>query len=62
MNDTANQDCRILLDVLIAQGLRDAVLSPGSRNAPLLIAASARHELHSHVVTCLLYTSPSPRD
>ena len=51
MNDTANQDCRILLDVLIAQGLRDAVLSPGSRNAPLLIAASARHELHSHVVT-----------
>lgn len=51
INDTANVGCRILLDVLTGQGLRDAVLSPGSRNAPLLIAAAARPELHSHIVT-----------
>lgn len=51
MEDTTNRDCRILFDVLIGQGLQAAVLSPGSRNAPLLIAASARPELKSHIVT-----------
>lgn len=50
MRDTANRSCRILFDVLIGQGLEDAVLSPGSRNAPLLIAAAARPNLKKHIV------------
>lgn len=51
MIDTTNKDCRILFDVLIKQGLRQAVLSPGSRNAPLLIAAAARDILDKKIVT-----------
>lgn len=50
MQDTSNNDCRILFDVLLAQGLKQAVLSPGSRNAPLLIAASARPALNLRIV------------
>lgn len=50
MTDTANMPSRTLFDVLMAQGLLDAVLSPGSRNAPLLIAASARPELNARVI------------
>lgn len=50
MRDTANRSCRILLDVLMGQGLEDAVLSPGSRNAPLLIAAAARPGLKKHII------------
>lgn len=51
MTDTANSDCRILLDVLQAQGLRDAVLSPGSRNAPLLVGIASRPKIKNHVIT-----------
>lgn len=40
--DTANTYAGILMDVLAAQGVRHVVCSPGSRNAPLLIAASQR--------------------
>lgn len=40
--DTANANCRILLNTLLARGVRNLVLSPGSRNAPLLIGASCR--------------------
>lgn len=50
MLDTANRDCRILFDVLMGQGIRDIVLSPGSRNAPLLTAASVRQELNKHII------------
>lgn len=49
--DTAKTNCRVLLDVLTAQGLRDAVVSPGSRNAPLLMAIAARPQIRSRVVT-----------
>lgn len=49
--DTAKTNCRVLLDVLTAQGLRDAVVSPGSRNAPLLMAIGARPQIKSRVVT-----------
>lgn len=49
--DTAKTNCRVLLDVLTAQGLRDAVVSPGSRNAPLLMAIAARPQIKSRVVT-----------
>lgn len=50
MKDTANANCRELLDVLIAHGIRDIVASPGSRNTPLLIGASVRDELKTHLV------------
>lgn len=50
MKDTAESNCRMLLDVLMAHGLEDIVLSPGSRNTPLLIAASARETLHKQII------------
>ncbi|WP_348525129.1 thiamine pyrophosphate-binding protein [Luteimicrobium album] len=43
---------RRLLDALVAQGLRDVVVAPGSRSAPLAYAASALADagcLHLHV-------------
>lgn len=48
--DSAVRDARIVMDVCMAHGVRHAVLSPGSRNAPLLIAAAARDELAKKVV------------
>lgn len=48
--DTEKTFCRILFDVLEANGVKDVVCSPGSRNAPLLIAAAARDGLRKHVV------------
>lgn len=50
MKDTANANCRELLDVLVAQGVKTLVASPGSRNAPLLIGASAREELRTRII------------
>lgn len=49
--DTAKTNCRVLFDVLTAHGLRAAVASPGSRNAPLLMAIAARPQIKSRVVT-----------
>lgn len=49
--DTANANCRELLDVLIAQGVERIVLSPGSRNTPLLVGASARSRLRKYLIT-----------
>lgn len=51
MNDTTNSGCRILFDLLTARGLRDVVASPGSRNTPLLVAASVRENLDVRMVT-----------
>lgn len=48
--DTSNCFCRIVADVLEAHGVVDVICSPGSRNAPLLIAVSARPGLRKHVV------------
>lgn len=35
---TVQEACNILIDILITNGIKDAVLSPGSRNAPLIMA------------------------
>ena len=51
MKDTDKIFCSIILDVLQKKGVKDVVCSPGSRNAPLLIAAASRPELRKHVVT-----------
>lgn len=47
--DTAKDYCRILFDILLKKGVRDLILSPGSRNAPLLIAADCR-PFRKHVI------------
>ncbi len=48
--DTAVAEARELIDVAKGHGMKHAVLSPGSRNAPLLIAAAAREDLKKYVV------------
>ena len=50
INDTAKTFCSILFDVMQQKGVGDVVCSPGSRNAPLLIAAAARQNMRKHVV------------
>lgn len=50
MLTTDKSSCNILADLLIAHGVRNVVLSPGSRNAPLVMALSRRTELKCDVV------------
>ncbi|MCM1505027.1 MAG: 2-succinyl-5-enolpyruvyl-6-hydroxy-3-cyclohexene-1-carboxylic-acid synthase [Muribaculum sp.] len=48
---TTDKDaCRILVSVLCRHGVREAVLSPGSRNAPIVVAVSACREIKTTVV------------
>lgn len=49
METTNNEICRALAELSVAHGVRHAVLSPGSRNAPLLVAF-ARETAISHYV------------
>lgn len=51
MTDTANENCRVLLDVLSAHGVDTLVLSPGSRNTPLMIGASARPSIRKLIIS-----------
>lgn len=48
--DTAKLHCRLLFDILLEKGIRDIVLSPGSRNAPLLTAVACR-DFRRHIVS-----------
>ncbi|MDE6123508.1 MAG: 2-succinyl-5-enolpyruvyl-6-hydroxy-3-cyclohexene-1-carboxylic-acid synthase, partial [Duncaniella dubosii] len=50
MLTTDKLSCNILADLLVAHGVRHVVLSPGSRNAPLIVALSRRKELATQVV------------
>ena len=50
MLTTAHLSCNILADLLIAHGVRHTVISPGSRNTPLILALSRREEMKCHVV------------
>lgn len=50
MKETDHKYCSILLDVLQAQGVKNIVASPGSRNAPLLISCSYREDLNVQVI------------
>lgn len=50
MESTDKLSCNILADLLSAHGVKHVVLSPGSRNAPLIVALSRRAELSCHVV------------
>ena len=51
MKDTDKTLCRIVLDVMQAHGVEEIVVSPGSRNAPILISASYRKDLKCHIST-----------
>lgn len=49
--DSAKPEVRIIFDILAAQGVKHIVCSPGSRNTPLLIAASCRKVFKKHIIT-----------
>lgn len=50
METTTKEVCRIIVNVLLAQGVRHFVVSPGSRNTPLLVALARRKEAVKYVV------------
>ena len=50
METTSKIACNILVDVLAAQGIRKFVVSPGSRNAPIIVALSRRDDVVKHVI------------
>ena len=50
VNTTDKETCRQLIELLVAHGVCDVVLSPGSRNTPLIVAAHRHEKLHTHVV------------
>ncbi len=45
LTTTDKAACNILADLLEANGVKDIVLSPGSRNAPLIVALARREGL-----------------
>lgn len=50
MVTTDKLNCNILTDLLVAHGVKLVIASPGSRNAPLLVALSRRDELRMEMV------------
>ncbi|WP_273388981.1 2-succinyl-5-enolpyruvyl-6-hydroxy-3-cyclohexene-1-carboxylic-acid synthase [Barnesiella viscericola] len=50
MKTTDKQGCNALVEILAKQGVKRVVLSPGSRNAPLLMAFSRSESIESYVV------------
>lgn len=48
--DTAKSGCRMVAEALAAFGVRHVVTSPGSRNAPLIMAVSRRDAFRVHSV------------
>lgn len=48
--DTGQYAVREILDVLMGHGVETIVLSPGSRNAPLLIGSAAREGLKKYII------------
>lgn len=50
MKTTDKISCRIIADLLAQTGVKDVVLSPGSRNTPLILAMDAEERLRKHVI------------
>lgn len=50
MNSTNKLSCQTIINLLSQYGVEDVVLSPGSRNTPLIIAANRSHSLKTRVV------------
>lgn len=49
--DTSKASCRLLASLLEAHGVRNVIVSPGSRNAPVALALDAREKLRKFVIT-----------
>lgn len=50
MKTTDKISCQILIDVIKAHGVKNVVVSPGSRNAPLIIAIARDNELNKTII------------
>lgn len=50
MKTTDKEVCNILVDVLLKHGVKRAVVSPGSRNAPLLVALSREDGIEKTII------------
>ena len=50
MENTSYTICRELVALCLSHGVRRVVLSPGSRNAPLLVAFAREKAIEHHVV------------
>lgn len=50
MMETYKANCGIVAEVLAAHGVTHAVCSPGSRNAPMLLAMDHHPEISTHVI------------
>lgn len=50
MENTSSESARMIAGILAGHGVRHAVLSPGSRNAPLLVAFNRHPQISTHVV------------
>lgn len=50
IKSTEKEGVKILLDGLVAKGVKHVVLSPGSRNAPLLMGVARENRLEHYVV------------
>ncbi len=51
IQDTAKASCRMLAALLEAHGVKNVIVSPGSRNAPIAMALEARTEIRKFVIT-----------
>ena len=47
---TTHDSCNILVDLLREYGVKHAIVSPGSRNAPIIIALSRCDEITKHII------------
>ncbi|MGN1246731.1 MAG: 2-succinyl-5-enolpyruvyl-6-hydroxy-3-cyclohexene-1-carboxylic-acid synthase [Muribaculaceae bacterium] len=50
MMTTDHEACAELVEVLVGQGVKHAVISPGSRNAPLIVAFAREKRIEKHVI------------
>ena len=47
---TSHEPCNMLTDIMVAKGVKHAVISPGSRNAPLIVALARTGTVKKYVV------------
>lgn len=47
---TTHESCNILVNLLAAYGVKHAVISPGSRNAPIIIALNCCKTIKKHII------------
>lgn len=48
--NTSHDACRMLVDLLVENGVENVVISPGSRNAPLIIAFSRCEKIDKRII------------